>query len=410
MFSHPLHVGRPGIGNRAAFLRRVEQILDSRWLTNDGQMVRELERRIAQYIGVRHCVALASGTTALEVAARALDLSGEVIVPSWTFAATAHALYWQGITPVFADIDSETHNLSPQAVRRKITPRTTGIVGVHLWGRPAPVDALQAIADEYGLKLMFDAAHAFGNTCKGRGIGNFGACEVFSFHATKAFSTIEGGAIATNDDDLAERARSMRNFGFRNADGAVCVGINGKMSEIHAAFGLTSLESLNEVIAVNQANYRDYADALGNVPGVALLPHDARERSNFQYVVIEIREDPKAPPRANRDEILTALHRHNVLARPYFWPGVHAMRPYRDLFPHADRDLPNTIEVAARILVLPTGADIDRKTIARIAAIIRNPHVRAPARAHLGGSPENRVPIPPPQPFRTKETLLHEQY
>ncbi|TAM01379.1 MAG: aminotransferase class I/II-fold pyridoxal phosphate-dependent enzyme, partial [Pusillimonas sp.] len=193
-FEKPLHVGRPNIGNREAFLQRVNQILDNQWLTNNGPMVQEFERRIAAHLGVKHCIAMCNGTVALEIAIRALGLEGEVIVPSWTFVATAHALYWQGITPVFADIDPTTHNLDPAAVRRMITPRTTGIIGVHLWGRAAPIDELQTIADEHGLKLLFDAAHAFGSTYKGQTIGRFGACEVLSFHATKSFNTFEGGA------------------------------------------------------------------------------------------------------------------------------------------------------------------------------------------------------------------------
>src|SRR5690242_4135606 len=203
-FDEPLHVGRPNIVNRDAFLLSVSEILDRHWLTNNGPVVQEFERRVAEYLGVKHCVAMCNGTIALEIAIRALGLDGEVIVPSWTFVATAHSLYWQGITPVFADIDPATHNLDPDAVRRMITPRTSGIIGVHLWGRAAPVEGLQAIADQHGLKLMFDAAHAFGSTHGGTSIGRFGECEVFSFHATKAFNTMEGGAVTTDDDELAE--------------------------------------------------------------------------------------------------------------------------------------------------------------------------------------------------------------
>ena len=195
-FAEPLHVGRPHIGVRDAFLARIGEMLDNQWLTNNGPLVQQFEQRIAARLGTRHCIAMCNSTIALEIAIRALGLSGEVIVPSWTFVATAHALYWQGITPVFADIDPATHNLDPDAVRRMITPRTTGIIGLHLWGRAAPVEALQDIAEEHGLKLMLDAAHAFGSSYKGQSIGRFGACEVFSFHATKAFNTMEGGAVA----------------------------------------------------------------------------------------------------------------------------------------------------------------------------------------------------------------------
>lgn len=226
-FAEALHVGRPNIGDRAAFMQLLDQVLDNQWLTNNGPIVQEFERQVAQRLGVKHCVAMCNGTIALEIAIRALKLEGEVIVPSWTFVATAHALYWQGITPVFADIDPTTHNLDPVAVRRMITPRTSGIIGVHLWGRAAPVKELQEIADEHGLALMFDAAHAFGSTYQGETIGRFGACEVLSFHATKAFNTFEGGAVVTNDDKLASTMRLMRNFGFSGYDNVVHPGTNG---------------------------------------------------------------------------------------------------------------------------------------------------------------------------------------
>ena len=220
-FAEPLHVGRPNLGDRESLLRYTAEIYDRRWLTNNGPLVQELEARIAQRLGVRHCVAMCNGTIALEIAIRALGLEGEVIVPSWTFVATAHALHWQAITPVFADIDPTTHNLDPVAVRRMITPRTTGIIGVHLWGRPAPVAELQQIADEHGLQLLFDAAHAFDCSHQGRRIGAFGRCEVLSFHATKVFNTFEGGAVVTDDDALADAMRLMRNFGFSGYDNVI---------------------------------------------------------------------------------------------------------------------------------------------------------------------------------------------
>ena len=237
--SDPLHVGRPNIGDRVDFLHRLEGILDRQWLTNNGPLVQELEARIAAHLGVRHCIAMCNGTIALEIAIRALGLTGEVIVPSWTFIATAHALHWQEITPVFADIDPTTHNLDPAAVRRMITPRTSGIIGVHLWGRPAPIRELQAIADERGLKLLFDAAHAFGCSYEGQMIGRFGTCEVLSFHATKCFNCFEGGAIVTNDDALMEKVRLMRNFGFAGYDNVIHPGTNGKLTEVCAAMGLS---------------------------------------------------------------------------------------------------------------------------------------------------------------------------
>ena len=366
-FAEPMHVGRPNIGDRQAFLDRVGNILDNQWLTNNGPMVQELESKVADLHGVRHCVAMCNGTIALEIAIRALGMEGEVIVPSWTFVATAHSLYWQGITPVFADIDPASHNLDPDAVRRMITPRTTGIIGVHLWGRAAPVDELQAIADEHGLKLMFDAAHAFGSTYKGKSIGRFGACEVLSFHATKAFNTMEGGAVVTNDDALAEKMRLMRNFGFKGYDNVIHPGTNGKMIEVCAAMGLANLDSFDEVIAVNRRNHAAYKQALADIPGISVLDYDPAERNSHHYVVIEVGDDCAA----SRDDLIAALHAENILARKYFWPGCHMMQPYRDLFPHAGLMLPHTREVADRVVVLPTGITFPDSAVEIIAALCR---------------------------------------
>lgn len=366
-FPEPLHVGRPNVGDRDDFLRRVGEIFDRGWLSNDGPVVRELEQRIADHVGVRHCVAVCNGTVALEIATRAMGLSGEVIVPSYTFIATAHALHWQGITPVFADIDPATHNLDPDAVRRAISPATTGIIGVHLWGRPAPTEDLQAIADEHGLGLMYDAAHAFGVSKAGRMVGGFGRAEVFSFHATKFFNTFEGGAIVTDDDDLAETMRLMRNFGFVGFDDVAHPGTNGKMTEICAAMGLTNLESLDRTIETNRRNHQAYVEALADVPGTRILRYDADERQNYQYVVLELAEEA----RIERDALVAALQRENVLARRYFWPGCHRMLPYRDLYPDAGRELPATESVAGRVVVLPTGLAVTPKEIAVIADLVR---------------------------------------
>jgi dTDP-4-amino-4,6-dideoxygalactose transaminase len=365
-FAAPLHVGRPNLGSREAFMKLAGEMFDRRWLSNNGPLMQELERQIAEYLGVKHCVAMCNGTIALEIAIRALQLEGEVLVPSYTFIATAHSLYWQGITPVFADIDPRTHNLDPDAVRRMITPKTTGIIGVHLWGRAAPVAELQAIADEHGLQLLYDAAHAFGCTHRGQMIGHFGRCEVLSFHATKFFNTFEGGAVVTNDDKLAEDMRLMRNFGFKGYDNVIHPGTNGKMTEICAAMGLVNLDALEEVIAVNKANHEAYRAALAGIPGLTLLPYDESEKNNYQYVVVEV--DERCP--ASRDELVAALQAENVIARKYFWPGCHRMQPYRDLYPNAGMMLANTERVAARVMLLPTGTAVNEEIIQTICRLI----------------------------------------
>lgn len=345
----------------------VDGILDRNWLTNDGPLVQEFEARVAEYVGVKHCIAMNNGTIALEIAIRALGMTGEVIVPSYTFVATAHALHWQGITPVFADIDPATHTLEPGAVRRMITPRTTGIIGVHLWGRAAPVRELQEIADENGFTLLFDAAHAFGCSFDSERIGRFGDAEVFSFHATKFLNTFEGGAIVTNNDDLARQVRLMRNFGFAGIDDVVYPGTNGKMVEVCAAMGLTNLASIDAVIEANHINYDAYRQGLAEIPGLELLRYAEDEENNYQYIVIEL-DDSFA---VRRDELVRALWAENVFARKYFWPGAHRMQPYRALYPHAGMLLPNTERVADRVVVLPTGTSVTPSTVRQIVDIIR---------------------------------------
>lgn len=366
-FDQPLHVGRPNIGSREVFLKYVDDIFERRWLSNNGPLVQEFEQKVAEYHGVKHCVSMCNGTVALEIAIRALDLQGEVIVPSYTFIATAHALSWQAITPVFADIDPLTHTLDPASVRSMITPRTTGIIGVHLWGRAALVEALQDIANEHGLKLMYDAAHAFGCTQGGKMIGNFGACEVMSFHATKFFNTFEGGAVVTNDDELAEKMRLMRNFGFAGLDNVIHMGTNGKIIEVAAAMGLVNLEAIDSVIEANRRNYQAYREGLAGLPGISLLDFDENERNNYQYVVMEVGEDCPV----SRDRIIETLHAENILARKYFWPGCHNMKPYRELYPHAGMLLPNTQKVADRVVVLPTGTTMDREMVETVVDVIR---------------------------------------
>ena len=366
-FGEPLHVGRPNLGNRAAFMRRVDEILDSRWFSNNGPMVRAFEQSVAKHAAVKHCIAMCNGTAALQNAIAALELAGEVIVPSFTFVATAHALQSQKITPVFADIDRESCTLDPASVERMITPRTSAILGVHVWGNICDVESLESICRRHGLKLLFDAAHAFGCSHRGTMIGNFGSCEVLSFHATKFFSTFEGGAVLTNDDTLAVKLRRMRNFGFAGADNVVQLGVNAKMTEVCAAMGLSGLEVIEETIEANRRNHALYAEFLADVPGLRLRPHSHTERHNYHYVVVDVED---AFPFI-RDDLVRLLHAENVLARRYFHPGCHAMEPYRSLYPDAGQPLPNTVHVAERVLSLPSGTAIGAREIWQIADILR---------------------------------------
>ena len=366
-FDKQLHVGRPNIGNRNDLVVKIQDILQRRWLTNDGPYVQEFERKVAKILHVRHCIAVCNGTLGLEIAIRGSGLTGEVIVPSFAFIALAHAIQWQGIKPVFCDIDRQTHNIDPSKVEDMITPRTTGIIGLHLWGRPCDVDALVEIGQRRNLKVLFDAAHAFGCSYKGRMIGNFGNAEIFSFHATKFVNTFEGGAVVTNDDELAEKLRLMRNFGFVDDDTVVWIGTNGKMSEISAAMGITSLESLDRFISTNYRNYRLYRQRLLEIPGISLVSYDESEICNYQYIALEI---DKKETQVGRDQLQGILEAENVLARRYFYPGCHEMEPYRSLYPDSGRLLPETTHLVKQGLTLPTGTAIGPDEISKICDVL----------------------------------------
>jgi dTDP-4-amino-4,6-dideoxygalactose transaminase len=364
-FAHPRHVGAPNIGDPERLAERIRGAVERRWLTNDGPLLQEFEQRIAKIAGARHAIAVSSATVGLELVARALGLDGEVIVPSFTFVGTAHALTWVGATPVFAEIDRSTHTLDPADVERRISPRTRAILGVHLWGRPCAMDALGALAERHDIHLIFDAAHALDCTKGGQPLGGFGKAEVFSFHATKVANSGEGGVITTDDAELAERLALTRAFGFRGYDNVAELGTNGKMSEFNAAAGLTSLDDLNVFVAANRANYETYEHELADLPALSLLAYDDAERHNYHYVVVEVDREWAAP--LGRDDLVAVLHAENVLARRYFHPGCHRLEPYRS----AGVSLPVTEEVSSQVIVLPTGMAVSADDIRLICAILR---------------------------------------
>jgi dTDP-4-amino-4,6-dideoxygalactose transaminase len=367
-FESPLHVNRPNIGDRERLHMRINDLLDRRWLTNDGPYVQAFEQQLQSFIGVKHCIATCNGTLALALAIQALGLYGEVIVPSFTFVATVHVLQWHGIQPIFCDIDPATHNLDPNKLVNLITDKTSGIIGVHIWGRSCAIDQLSEIASLHSLPLLYDAAHAFGCSYNGTKIGNFGKAEVFSFHATKYINSFEGGALATNDEKLARKIRLMRNFGFEGIDNVVSVGINAKMSEISAAMGITSLEGAEEFIHKNRVNYENYGIKLEGVRGVKLVEYQSHDQSNYQYVVLEIDiEETKI----SRDTLMEVLRAENILARRYFYPGCHRMEPYSTLYPKTSKSLPETERLVERVLLLPAGKSIQEEEIDIVVELLK---------------------------------------
>lgn len=352
LFAEPRHVGRPNIGDPATVMSLLSSVLEGGWLTNGGPLVPEFESRVAKLSGSHHCVAVTSATVGLQLAAAALEVKGEVLMPSFTFVGAAHAMSWIGLRPVFCEVDPSTHTLDPAAVERAITRRTGAILGVHLWGRSDHAEELAGIARRHQLPLLFDAAHALGSTT---GLGDV---EVLSFHATKVANTAEGGAVLTGSPVLAERLRRMRNFGFVDYDRVAMLGTNGKMSELAAAVGIASLQSFDQFVQVNRRNYQRYSEGLAGAPGVRLIDHP--DGGNFHYVVIEV-------PAEVRDDLVAMLHAENVLARRYFHPGCHRHEPYRGTRPA----LPRTESLCARVMTLPTGLAVDQDDVASICALLR---------------------------------------
>ena len=367
LFSEKLHVGKPNVSNEEIFLKKVTDAFARKWLTNDGPLVKEFEQRVGEITGAKYNYAICNATVGLEILYKALNLRGEVIVPSFTFIATAHALKWLGITPIFCDISPHDHNIDPEEVERLITPKTTGIVGVHVWGKPCQTEKLEKIAKENNLKLVFDAAHAFGCSHNGTMIGNFGDAEVFSFHATKFVNSLEGGVISTNDEILGEKISKMRNFGFSGYDQVTSIGTNGKMTEIAAAMGIASLESLNKTISKNFENYQLYRQFLSHLPGVKVVGYKPNEKNNYHYIVLEIDE---TETKISRDLILSIFHHENILARRYFYPGCHCQEPYISDNRYQSVNLPRTEMAASKLLQLPAGIEISNQDIEKISKLM----------------------------------------
>ena len=373
LFPDPVHVGEPAIGDRQQFLTRINDVLDRRRLTNNGPLVKELERRLERLLGVRNCVLVSNATAGLMIALRAISVEGHVIVPAFTFVGTVHAIQWAGLRPLLCEVDPQTHNLNPDAVANLITADTAAILGVHLWGRPCAITELTALADRHRLKLLFDAAHAFYCRHNGKFIGSFGHAEVVSFHATKWFNTLEGGAVLTNDDELAGQARLMRNFGFAGEDNVVSTGINAKMNEISAAMGLAQLDVLPKSYATYSRNYRRYEACLSAIHGVRMARLDP-DANHCRYIVIELNEDAAI----NRDILYHLLQSENVLARRYFYPGCQQIEPYKSALEAEGRRLPETDMLVRRTLCLPNNLTLTIADIEKICGLIHFSMENAP--------------------------------
>ena len=375
----PLNIVRPVLPALATFADEFQAALKSGLVTNNSKFVVEFEQRMAAYLGVKHALPFVNGEAALTIMLNVDALEGELIVPSYTFSGTVHAAIWNNLTPVFADIDRRTFTIDPASVEAKITPRTAAILAAPVYGNACDNDALQAVADRRGIPLYYDSASGFGCTYKGRKLGGFGRAEIFSFHATKVFATMEGGALTTNDDRFADRARQLRSFGQAGLVDCASAGINGKMMEVAALVGLRSLDTFDEVIAHRAAITADYVARLSKIPGLTVQQVPAGNLSTRLYMAMLV--DPQAFG-LNADELAEALKPENIVARRFLDPPVHKMSYYRGRF--GDISLPVTEFVAGNAVALPLYSDMTSREVEIITNAVRDLQANSAAvRAHL---------------------------
>lgn len=361
-----IYVTQPHLAPLSEFIPYLEQIWDSKVLTNGGPFHQQLERALCDYLGVRHLALFANGTMALVTALQALRITGEVITTPYSFVATAHSLLWNGIKPVFVDIDPHTLNLDPSKIEAAITPQTTAIMPVHCYGRPCDVDAIQKIADNYNLKVIYDAAHAFGVQTQTGSVLEQGDLAILSFHATKVFNTFEGGAIVCPDAKTKQRIDHLKNFGFVDETTVVASGINGKMSEINAAFGLLQLKYIDDALARRAQIDAAYREQLANVPGIRCVPRGDEKVANHSYFPILV--EPDYP--LSRDALYQKLRDHDIYARRYFYPLISDFPMYRGL-PSANRsNLPVATNAASKVLCLPIFPALTDIQLDRIVSLI----------------------------------------
>ena len=348
--SPPIYVTQPFLPELAEFQPYLEQIWSNKILTNGGPFHQQLEKALCEHLGVEHIALFANGTLALVTALQALRITGEVITTPYSFVATAHSLLWNGIKPVFVDIDPDTLNLDPRKIEAAITPQTTAILPVHCYGHPCDVEAIQKIADNYNLKVIYDAAHAFGvRMADGGSVLRHGDLSVLSFHATKVFNTFEGGAIVCPDAKTKQRIDHLKNFGFVDEVTVVAPGINGKMSELNASFGLLQLKHIDAALARRRAIDERYRAALADVPGLECVGLAGESVANYSYFPVLIGQEYPL----SRDALYARLREHNVFGRRYFYPLISDFPMYRGLPSAAPGNLPAASEIARKVLCLP---------------------------------------------------------
>lgn len=356
-------VTSPLLPNLDEFTESLKEIWESKWITNNGQFHQKLEAALAEYLKVPYVSLFTNGTLPLLTALQALRITGEVITTPYSFVATTHALWWNGIKPVFVDIDPSTGNIDPQKIEAAITPRTTAILPVHVYGKPCDTEAIQSIADKYGLKVIYDAAHAFGVEVNGESLLNAGDMSTLSFHATKVFNTIEGGAMVMHDEKTKQRIDYLKNFGFANEVEVVGPGINSKMDEIRSAYGLLNLKQVDAAIAARQKVAVAYREALRNVDGISFWDDMTGVRHNYSYFPIFVDAEKYG---MTRDELYMKMKDQGVWGRRYFYPLISEFSTYRGLESSRSENLPNAHMMADTVICLPMHHALTEEEIDKI--------------------------------------------
>lgn len=360
-----IFVTRSSMPSMEEYIEEIRSIWDSHWLTNMGEKHKALQAELQKYMGVPAVELLTNGHMALELSLQAMNLQGEVITTPFTFASTTHAIVRNGLEPVFCDIDPETYTMDVTQIERLITDRTCAILPVHVYGNICNIEEIERIAHKYGLKVLYDAAHTFGETYKGQGIGNFGDASCFSFHATKVFNTIEGGAVCYRDPDMGRRLYELKNFGIHGPEEVDAVGANAKMNEFCAAMGLCNLRHVDEEIAKRRAVVERYREHLEGVDGLRLNVQQPEVRSNYAYFPVVFDENLFG---ASRNEVMDALAQNGIGARKYFYPLTNTFECFHGKY---DVDAtPVALHVAKRVLTLPLYADLSMEDVDRICKIV----------------------------------------
>ena len=369
MKNNKILVTRPSLPQLEEYMPYLKEIWQSGWLTNNGRFHEQFEEELADYLGVKHVSLFANGTLALVAALQVLRISGEVITTPYSFVATTHALKWNGINPVFVDIEPQFCNLNAEKIEAAITPKTTAILPVHVYGNPVDVYRIQEIADIYNLKVIYDAAHAFGVKINGQSVCNFGDLSVLSFHATKTFTTMEGGAIICHDDKIKRRIDFLKNFGFANETTVVAPGINAKMNEMQAALGLVQMKHIGEVTLKRKQIAQLYRKELENIEGITCLPEFPNLQYNYPYFPVFVDEKKYG---TTRDKLYEELKARNIYGRRYFYPLISHFPPYRGLKPSEPGNLPVAEKITRKVICLPICPDLPLENVKEIALEIKN--------------------------------------